>query len=318
MRPAPRVGVRDLAGEGAGQEVAEPEEPDRPDLRTPALAVAAWSGGLLGLLCPPAVLAGVLGALLLTALLLGRGLVRRVPLGPGGRAGRGDLLRAAAGCLLVLVAVAVVAGIRVAVVAQDPVAVLAAHDASVRVEATVTSDPRLRQGGFSDYVLLRARVVEVAARGQRTRVSAPVLVIADPSWIEVELGSRVAVAGRLEPADGDDLAGLLVARGDPEVRAPPGPLWRGADAVRDAIRDAVAHRPPSQAGLVPALVVGDDSRLPEDLTEDFRTTGLTHLLAVSGTNVCQADWCHDHRDRHPHGPGVPACLPGPEWDGQEP
>ncbi|MFI2707552.1 ComEC/Rec2 family competence protein, partial [Nocardioides sp. CER28] len=36
---------------------------------------------------------------------------------------------------------------------------------------------------------------------------------------------------------------------------------------------------------VPALVDGDDSDVPPGLAEDFRTTGLTHLLAVSGTNL---------------------------------
>ena len=37
--------------------------------------------------------------------------------------------------------------------------------------------------------------------------------------------------------------------------------------------------------LVPALVDGDDAGLDPALADDFRTTGLTHLLAVSGTNL---------------------------------
>ena len=37
--------------------------------------------------------------------------------------------------------------------------------------------------------------------------------------------------------------------------------------------------------LVPALVDGDDAGLDPTLADDFRTTGLTHLLAVSGTNL---------------------------------
>ena len=36
---------------------------------------------------------------------------------------------------------------------------------------------------------------------------------------------------------------------------------------------------------MPALVDGDDAGVDPDLTDDFRTTGLTHLLAVSGTNL---------------------------------
>ncbi len=78
---------------------------------------------------------------------------------------------------------------------------------------------------------------------------------------------------------------MAAATGDPSVVAAPGPWWRGAAAVRGALRDSVAHLPDAQAALVPALVVGDDAALDEALAEDFRVTGLTHLLAVSGTNL---------------------------------
>ena len=43
--------------------------------------------------------------------------------------------------------------------------------------------------------------------------------------------------------------------------------------------------PTDQRALVPALVDGDDAGLDPALADDFRTTGLTHLLAVSGTNL---------------------------------
>ncbi len=67
--------------------------------------------------------------------------------------------------------------------------------------------------------------------------------------------------------------------------AGPGAWWAGADVVREGLRDSVAGRPDSQRALVPALVDGDDAGLDPDLAADFRTTGLTHLLAVSGTNL---------------------------------
>ena len=37
--------------------------------------------------------------------------------------------------------------------------------------------------------------------------------------------------------------------------------------------------------FAPSLVVGDISHLPEQVKADFKTTGLTHLTAVSGTNL---------------------------------
>ena len=55
--------------------------------------------------------------------------------------------------------------------------------------------------------------------------------------------------------------------------------------MRRSVRAAVAARRADPRELVPALVVGDDGGLDPTLADDFRTTGLTHLLAVSGTNL---------------------------------
>ncbi|MGH3489471.1 MAG: ComEC/Rec2 family competence protein, partial [Actinopolymorphaceae bacterium] len=54
--------------------------------------------------------------------------------------------------------------------------------------------------------------------------------------------------------------------------------------LRAGLRSAVAGLPEAERGLVPALVVGDESGLPERLVDDFRTAGLSHLTAVSGAN----------------------------------
>ncbi len=59
----------------------------------------------------------------------------------------------------------------------------------------------------------------------------------------------------------------------------------GAAVVRASIRDAVRTPAADQRALVPALVDGDDTALDPALEDDFRTTGLTHLTAVSGTNL---------------------------------
>ena len=101
------------------------------------------------------------------------------------------------------------------------------------------------------------------------------------------------------PADDRDLAGLLLPAVMPSWSRRPASWWRAAAAVRQALRDSVAHRPADQRALVPALVDGDDAGVDEGLQEDFRATGLTHLLAVSGTNLtlvvgfllALARWC---------------------------
>ncbi|KXW73964.1 competence protein, partial [Mycolicibacterium phlei DSM 43071] len=50
---------------------------------------------------------------------------------------------------------------------------------------------------------------------------------------------------------------------------------------------AAARRalPADQAAMLPALVLGDISAVPRRTVADFKTSGLTHLTAVSGANV---------------------------------
>jgi competence protein ComEC len=236
------------------------------------LAGAAWTGALCGrwvgwwTLLGIAVATTLAGAWLLTK--------RR-------QTGHSTL----AAVLMVLAAVVIVTTVRAEQVARSPVAQLAADGAAVRVVGVVSSDPRLSEGRFGEFVLVRIGVREVTGRGASYSLSAPVLVIADEDWADLPLGATVSASGRLSVADGPDLAAVLGARGPPEVVAPPDLWWRGAAAVRASIRDSVAHRPAAERALVPALVDGDDGGLDDGLVEDFRTTGLTHLLAVSGTNL---------------------------------
>ncbi|WP_457205901.1 ComEC/Rec2 family competence protein, partial [Nocardioides sp. P5_C9_2] len=234
------------------------------DLRTPLLGAGAWLGGLAAAVLP-AWATAVLVVLALVAALLSR-------------------QGAAVGAALAGAAVAGVALLHTGGVTAGPVHDLAAQRAVVTVELVVTSDPRVSQGRFGDVVVVRGDVRRVAGRGTAYSVRSPVVVLADEDWLEVALGERVRVSGRLAPAD-DGAAALLSVRGRPEVVEGPDFWWRGAAAVRHSIRESVAPRAEHPRELVPALVVGDDSGLDPALADDFRTTGLTHLLAVSGTNL---------------------------------
>lgn len=236
----------------------------------PALAAVAWAGALLALLTP---------VLLLAALAMsGVGAAAWALRSPRDRA----LLAAGA---LVGLAVLASAVVRAEAVTGGPVADLASERAVVDLVGVVRQDPRRITGPFGDQVLVRLDVREVTGRGLVHRLSSPVLVLGDLAWQDVPLGSHVSTAGRLAPADDADLAALLPGAADPEVLERPDVWWRGADAVRASIRESVAHRPDAQRALVPALVDGDDGGLDPGLEEDFRTTGLTHLTAVSGTNL---------------------------------
>jgi len=265
-----------------------PAATSRPtDLRMGVVGLGAWAGGLL--------VAAPRWSLLLVA-----GLVVGLVVGPATtgtvlalrRGGAARTLVAVwrttvLGCVLALVAVLCSGLLRADRVAGDPVAVLADEGAAVTGRLVVTTDPRPMAGSRSDGVFLRALVVEVDGRGSRWRVRSPVLVLAPSSWGEVRLGSTLALAGRLQPPeDGErQLAAVLAVHGEPEVLDPPGPWWRATQVLRASLREAVAHRPAPERVLVPALVAGDDAGLDPTVAEEFRATGLTHLLAVSGTNL---------------------------------
>jgi competence protein ComEC len=274
---------------GAADDTADDPVLERPlDLRMPLLGAAAWAGAVAGTLARGGLLVAGLAAVGAAAAAVGWAGRRR----PG-------LVAAVAGLLLVAVAAGAVAALRAERVAHNPVAALADDGAAVTVVGTVSSDPRTVIGSFADQVVWRLTVHEVTGRGRTFELSAPVLVLADAEDAPVPLGTTVRLHGSLVSADDRDLAALLRPSGEPEVLARPDVWWRAAAAVRQALRDSVAHRPDDQRALVPALVDGDDAEVDPALQESFRATGLTHLLAVSGTNLtllvgfllALARWC---------------------------
>lgn len=236
----------------------------------PAVGVAAWLGGLGGLLAPRPALGGALAVAV-----VGLCLCRRRP----------ALRRALVIWTLVGLAVGTSAALRDLAVRSGPISEAAETRTSVTAEATITSDPRRVEGQFATSVVMRVVVDVVALPSGTYDVHTPVLLIGDESWFEAELGSRFVLRGRLGPADGHDVAAILTPHGPPPTAEPPSGWWRGAAAVRAGIREATDHRPLPERALVPALVDGDDQALPEQVQEEFRTSGLTHLLAVSGTNL---------------------------------
>lgn len=107
-----------------------------------------------------------------------------------------------------------------------------------------------------------------------------------------QAGEWVWVAGRRTPmTNGRARAALrhVVGRmsvdylGDWRVAAP---LARSANRVRAAVRQAAeAEMEADDAALFAGLVLGDDVRQPAGMIEQFRSSGLSHLTAVSGQNV---------------------------------
>ncbi|SHF43711.1 ComEC/Rec2 family competence protein [Streptoalloteichus hindustanus] len=263
------------------------ETPQVLDLRLVPAAAAAWAVTLVGLRVDwrAAAWCGVV------ALMVAMGLWAR-------RRGR----RGVRGVLVVCgvsAAFAAVVSVRVRHVAEHPLR-SAAHEgltAVLRVE--LDDDPTaLRVPGYGERpagtdrvaVAVGLRAAEITSRSGRTASIAGngerVLLLAPGDWGGLLPGQQAVAQGQLAPATHGDLTvTVLRVRGPPlEVTSPP--WWQNAaGTLRDGLRHAARRLDPEPAGLVPALVVGDTTGLPERVVGEFRAAGLTHLLAVSGANL---------------------------------
>ncbi len=258
--------------------------PEPLDLRLAPAALATWGAAALGLGWTPAQALAGAALLLVAGVTLLWWSKRQASLPRERSRSEGSALLVAAAVLLAAGALAT-AGLRAGAVLSGPLPDLAAHNAYVDVTGVVTSDPVRKEGQFAPYVIVRLRVVTVAMHGTVTAVRSPLLVIGSEAWQQVRFGDLLEGAGRLQVSRGPDLAGVLIATRSPTVTRGAGPVSRGIAEVRAGLVEAASVLPAAERSLVPALVDGDDSAMPPEVTADFKTTGLTHLLAVSGSNL---------------------------------
>ena len=183
-------------------------------------------------------------------------------------------------------------GWRAQALSGGPVAELAATRAMSTVEMRLGGSSRSWPASGIRSALWRSAglLLEVDGRGERWATSLPVTLIVSGelvgAWSEVPPGSTVRATVRIEaPEAGEPVAAVLRVRAPPQVVGEPGIVDAAVAAVRGGLRAASEPLTPDARALVPALVVGDTSGMPPDLVETFRTTGLTHLTAVSGANL---------------------------------
>ncbi|GHC96922.1 competence protein ComEC [Nocardiopsis terrae] len=251
-----------------------------PDLRLLLPAAAAWLAALGALAAPPWLAwlcAGLAACGALAAFFAARP-PWEVP------------ALALAATLACCATVAAVAGAHVHRTVSSAAAEAAGRGGDALFRAVVSADPRPRAGmprpGRAEWVV-PARTEWVRLDGRADASRAPVVVLASgEGWADLLPGQSFEARGAFLEADGDRLTAALVpVRGPPEKVRGPGRLQVFAAGVRSGLREATAELPQPARGLLPALVLGDVSALPESTAEDFRATGMTHLLTVSGANL---------------------------------
>jgi competence protein ComEC len=280
----------------------------------PAVAATWWAGLLVGF--GPGVgwafwVSGALGLAALASAIIAAPAVRRQdPLGeaglvPAGRrppvaVERVSPLPRVAGAPAVIVTSLVLVGVFAIGVSwaelaerrlqSSPLAALAPD--RVEVEASLREDPR--PGALGWHALADVRVVR-AAGAEASTLRERIWLSGDDLPPAVVRGDLVRVEGSLQVPDDPDFLDALHAKGvavtlrASEVErlgGSPNPFVRATQAVRSAMgRSIEAVFPAREAGLLMGLALGDDSRLDAGVERDFKATGLTHLLVVSGGNV---------------------------------
>ena len=179
------------------------------------------------------------------------------------------------------------AGGRAALLDSGPLAELAARGGEASMTATVVTDARPSLEGA--WSLLRIATLD----GQRCARRA--MIRFDDVADAPALGSSVTFTATARPPGTDGFEGYLrrlhvaaiVAPVAPvDVVRPPGALIRGTTHVRDTVRRAAGtHLPSDAAALVSGLVTGDTGGLSVEASDSMLASGLTHLVAVSGSNV---------------------------------
>lgn len=219
---------------------------------------------------------------------------------------RGPHAVALAAVLLCAAAGASAAGLHSADLRRGPLPALAERYATTTLEAKVTSDPRTpvsrggrdgRDGTGNRPVVIGAEATKVIGPdGRTTATRTPVLVIVRPAatpgsaagWQRLLPSTRLRLTGRLSPtvSRGETFAAVLRVTGRaPEVVGAPTRVQRTAGRLRAGLREATEGLPPDARALVPGITVGDTSRLTPELRNAFEVTDLTHVLAVSGSNL---------------------------------
>ncbi|RPF20577.1 ComEC/Rec2 family competence protein [Myceligenerans xiligouense] len=252
-----------------------------------ALAVACgWLAAIAG--------AGVIVLVALRGMTRGSGVTR----GPGSVMTSGVAhVALAAACSLGVVATGTVKTARAATI-ED----LASRGFTGEVTGTVVSQPEpvpwdrpASAGTPTATVRFMLDVREVAARGVATATRARVVVTWNPAAGEpgnartddaapadLRFGGVVRVRGGLRPAEpGRSESARLAADALTVQRAPPASL-RLLDRHRDALMEVTGDLAPQARGLVPGAAIGDTTRLPGELAEAMKASGLTHITAVSG------------------------------------
>ena len=176
--------------------------------------------------------------------------------------------------------------------AVSPLRTIADRHTSGEVVMTLAEDPDGPQ--YQSTAL--ARVATFAGRDAGGR---SVLALASGDNLSalgvLDAGDRIRARGMLEPLTGyatrsrwRHAVGQFRINDVIAVARPDSPWYLVANAARRAVLRGTTVLPATPRALLSGFLLGDTRAIPDELVNDFRDAGLSHLLAVSGANVAFA------------------------------
>ncbi|WP_337750135.1 ComEC/Rec2 family competence protein [Microbacterium sp. B19(2022)] len=240
------------------------------DLRLLPLALAVWGIALLCVLIPEAAwwCAAVGGLVAILVLML---LVRRP---------RTWVSRLTGGLAVVLLAAAAATALTVGFALPAREQAMSWNGRVVEVTGEITSSASVGRDG---RLWFEASTSTLGPPGRASGSSAPVRIGVDPTD-GFDLGARIRAVGEASATDAGERSALVVFANDAEVVEPASGVFGVAAALKHAFVERSSLLPEPGAGLLPGLAVGDTRAVSIELNDDMRTSGLSHLTAVSGAN----------------------------------
>ena len=148
------------------------------------------------------------------------------------------------------------------------------------VNLRVAVDALILPGGeplpVTGNVLVRTARFPVIAYGSRVQVSGQLET--PPEFAGFSYKEYLARRGIHSLVNQPRLTVLAVDQGQPFYHA----IYAFKARAQATINQLI---PEPAAALITGILLGNDKGLPPDLAEDFRTTGMTHIIAISGFNV---------------------------------
>lgn len=155
--------------------------------------------------------------------------------------------------------------------------VLAAHTGVIRGSVTVTGSVAPAWPGAWRFA---GRIL-----GEDGEVGDVVVLFTGDRDAALDVGASVEVRGTTTPARAGERAVLRIrAAAVPVIERSPDGIWAVASALRRGLAESSSAFPGAGAQLLPGLAVGDTTAVTDDLDAAMKTSGLSHLTAVSGSN----------------------------------